>query len=141
MQRGPQRLPRSKPPLTAYAARRKTMIDRTIDPALEVPPLPASLCTIVTADIEKLDAEAGQLEATATHAAALDADRNRIAELKDRSKLHDDLATVLHRAEELRDLAGDQGLPNTGPNPNHITPDQRTQAQARHGKPSVAHPG
>lgn len=91
--------------LTAYAARRKTMIDRTIDPALEVPPLPASLCTIVTADIEKLDAEAGQLEATATHAAALDADRNRIAELKDRSKLHDDLATVLHRAEELRDLA------------------------------------
>ena len=59
----------------------------------------------MAADIEKLDTEAAQLEVTATHAAALDADRNRIAELKDRSKLHDDLATVLQRAEELRDLA------------------------------------
>ncbi|MGV9005933.1 MAG: AAA family ATPase [Brevundimonas sp.] len=91
--------------LMAYAARRKAMIDRTTEPALEVPPLPAYLRTVVAADIEKLDTEAAQLEVTATHAAALDADRNRIAELKDRSKLHDDLATVLQRAEELRDLA------------------------------------
>ena len=91
--------------LIAYALRRKTMIDRANDPSVEVQPLPPSLCTLVMADVEKLDAEAVQLEATATHAAALDADRARIAELKDRSKLHDDLATVLQRAEELRELA------------------------------------
>jgi energy-coupling factor transporter ATP-binding protein EcfA2 len=91
--------------LTAYAARRQAMIDRITDPSLEVPPLPQPLRTGIAADIEKLDAEATLLEASATHAAALDADRNRIAELKDRSKLHDDLGTVLQRAEELRELA------------------------------------
>lgn len=91
--------------LTGYAARRQAMIDRTTDPALEIPPLPASLLGTVTAEIKTLGVEAGELEAAATHAAALDADRNRVAELKDRRKLHDDLATVLQRAEELHDLA------------------------------------
>lgn len=91
--------------LTAYAGRRKAMIDRITDLSLEMPPLPVPLRAILAADIQKLDSEAAQLEAAATHAAALDADRNRIAELKDRSKLHHDLATVLQRSEELRELA------------------------------------
>jgi ABC-type ATPase involved in cell division len=91
--------------LAEYAARRKAMIERIVEPGLDVPPLPATLQTAVAADIALLNAEATQLEATAIHAAALDADRARIAELKDRSKLRDDLATVHQRADELRDLA------------------------------------
>jgi energy-coupling factor transporter ATP-binding protein EcfA2 len=91
--------------LTAYAARRQSMIDWTTDPKVGVPPLPGSLLAAVSAEISALDTEAGELETTATHAVALDADRNRVAELKDRRKLQDDLATVLLRAEELRDLA------------------------------------
>lgn len=91
--------------LTAYAARRQAMIDRIANPSHEVPPLPESLVAAVAKEIGTLDAEAVQLEATATHAATLDADRSRVADLKDRRKLHDDLPTVLQRAEELRDLA------------------------------------
>lgn len=91
--------------LIAYAARRQAMVVRTNDPVIGVPSMPSSLLTAVAAEISALDAEAGQLEATATHAAALDSDRNRVAELKDRRKLHDDLGTVLQRAEELLDLA------------------------------------
>lgn len=91
--------------LTAYAARRKAMMDRITASGVSIPSLPASLLPDIAKEIEALGAEATILEATATHAAALDADRNRVAELKDRRKLHDDLATVLQRAEELRDLA------------------------------------
>ena len=91
--------------LQSYAARRKSLIDRVSDAAHQPPPLPASLRAALSDEIEKLNAEVTQLESSATHAAALDADRARIAELKDRSKLRDDLATVLQRANELRELA------------------------------------
>ena len=91
--------------LTAYAARRAAMIEMCADPTRETPPLPVSLLAIVAKETETLNTEAAGLEATATHAAALDADRNRVAELKDRRKLHEDLATVLQRADELIELA------------------------------------
>lgn len=91
--------------MTAYGARRKAMIDQVTVSGVSIPPLPVSLLPDLATEIEALSAEATNLEATATHAVALDAARNRVAELKDRRKLHDDLATVLQRAEELRDLA------------------------------------
>jgi energy-coupling factor transporter ATP-binding protein EcfA2 len=91
--------------LTSYSARRTSLIDSLVVPEQEPVALPASQISTLAADIEKLGAEATQLESSATHAAALDADRARIAELKDRSKLHGDLPTVLQRLDELLEVA------------------------------------
>lgn len=91
--------------LQSYASRRKALLDRTSDAAHELPPLSASQRQVLSDEIERLSAEATQMEASATRAAALDADRARVAELKDRSKLGDDLPTILQRADELEELA------------------------------------
>lgn len=91
--------------LTAFATRRGNLLARISDPDQELAPLPPSLRSALSADIEKLGSEAAQLEASATHASALDADRARIALLKDRAKLQNDLPVVLQRLVELRELA------------------------------------
>ncbi|MBX9912202.1 MAG: AAA family ATPase [Beijerinckiaceae bacterium] len=91
--------------LTAYTARRSSLLASIAKADQELAPLPSSLRPTLSADVEKLGAEAIQLEASATHAAALDADRARIASLKDRAKLQHDLPTVLQRLAELQELA------------------------------------
>lgn len=91
--------------LTAYTARRGSLLASNASADQELAPLPSSLRSTLSADVEKLGAEATQLEASAMHAAALDADRARIALLKDRAKLQNDLPTMLQRLAELQELA------------------------------------
>lgn len=91
--------------LKGYLGRRASLVDSVALLEPEIPSLPTSKRQALGAEVDTLSAEADQLEASAKHAAALDNDRARIAELKDRSKLQDDLPTILQRLEELQQLA------------------------------------
>jgi energy-coupling factor transporter ATP-binding protein EcfA2 len=63
---------------------------------------PQSLLPSLRTDIEALTSEAETLDKTASHTAGLDVARARLAELKDREKLAQDLAFVLQRLEDVQ---------------------------------------
>lgn len=91
--------------LGEFESRRAALLDETADPA-EVPDA-AVLIVTATAELARLEDEAASLELSASHSEALDAMRARLAELKDRAKLANDLGTVLQR---LRDLVEQRSL-------------------------------
>lgn len=91
--------------LSLYAMRKAALLAEQPDgsgPA--IPPVPARIAGELRTGARQLEAQATQLESTAAHSPHVDADRRRMAELKDRLKLGDDLAVVLQRREELQAL-------------------------------------
>lgn len=85
--------------LAGFEARRAALLDETATPA----PVPGvtALAETVGAELTRLEDEAASLQRSASHTEVLDAKRTRLAELKDRAKLANDLDTVLQR---LRDV-------------------------------------
>lgn len=63
----------------------------------------AALCATVTVELARLEEEAASLQGSASHTEALDAMRARLAELKDRAKLANDLETVLQRLRDVEE--------------------------------------
>lgn len=95
--------------LGEFELRRSTLLDERANPA----PTPdvAALTSTVTAEFARLEEEAALLQRSAAHTEALDSMRVRLAELKDRVKLANDLETVLQRlgdVVEQRSLIGCQ---------------------------------
>ncbi|WP_313336452.1 AAA family ATPase [Sphingobium yanoikuyae] len=91
--------------LAGFEARRAALLDDTATPA----PTPdvTALAETVAAELTHLEDEAASLQLSASHTEALDAKRTRLAELKDRAKLANDLETVLQR---LRDVTEQRSL-------------------------------
>lgn len=91
--------------LGEFESRRAALLDERANPA----PTPdvATLTATVTAELARLEEEATSLQRSASHTEALDAMRARLAELKDRTKLANDLETVLQR---LRDVVEQRSL-------------------------------
>lgn len=81
--------------LAASEARRAALRDETTTPA-PVSDVTA-LAETVAAEFTRLEDEASSLQRSASHTEVLDAKRTRLAELKDRAKLANDLETVLQR--------------------------------------------
>ena len=93
--------------LAGFEARRAALLDDTATPA----PAPevTALAATVSAELTRLEDEAASLQRSASHTEALDAKRTRLAELKDRAKLANDLETVLQRLQDVteqRSLTG-----------------------------------
>jgi AAA domain len=91
--------------LGEFESRRAALLDETANP-LPAPDI-AALTTTVTAELARLEEEAASLQRSASHTETLDAKRARLAELKDRTKLANDLETVLQR---LRDVVEQRSL-------------------------------
>lgn len=91
--------------LAGFEAKRAALLDDTATPA----PAPEVivLAATVAAELTRLEDEAASLQQSASHTEALDAKRTRLAELKDRAKLADDIETVLQR---LRDVTEQRSL-------------------------------
>lgn len=91
--------------LAGFEAMRAALLDETATPA----PTPdvIALAETVAAELTRLDDEAASLQLSASHTEALDAKRTRLAELKDRAKLANDLETVVQR---LRDVTEQRSL-------------------------------
>jgi energy-coupling factor transporter ATP-binding protein EcfA2 len=91
--------------LGEFESRRAALMDEAANP----PPAPdvAALNATTTAELARLEEEAASLLQSAYHTEALDAMRARLAELKDRAKLTNDLETVLQR---LRDVLEQRSL-------------------------------
>jgi len=87
--------------LTAFASRRAALLDETA--TLVAAPVVAALASTIGDERAKLDAESVQLQHVATHTAALDEKRARLANLKDRAKLRHDIETVLQRRRDAVD--------------------------------------
>lgn len=85
--------------LAAFGGRRAALLDETSTPA-PVPDVTA-LAETIAAEFTRLEDEAATLQRSASHTEVLDAKRTRLAELKDRAKLANDLEIVLQR---LRDV-------------------------------------
>ncbi|WP_121119427.1 AAA family ATPase [Croceibacterium ferulae] len=95
--------------LAGFEARRAALLDERATPA----PAPdvTALAETVAAEFTRLEDEAATLQRSASHTEVLDAKRTRLAELKDRAKLANDLETVLQRLRDVteqRSLAGCQ---------------------------------
>ena len=93
--------------LGEFELRRAALLDESGNPA----PAPdvAALSATVTAELARLEEEAASLQRSASHTEGQDSMRARLAELKDRAKLANDLETVLQRLRdvvELRSLTG-----------------------------------
>ncbi|MDT1064369.1 AAA family ATPase [Paracoccus sp. CPCC 101403] len=88
-----------------FESRRAALLDESANPA----PAPnvTALSATVTAELARLEEEAASLRQSASHTETLDAMRARLAELKDRAKLANDLETVLQR---LRDVTEQRSL-------------------------------
>lgn len=91
--------------LAAHGVRRDALVEGTAATVGAVPAPAENLQTVLLATARRLAEEAETLEKSAAHEGALDADRRRISDLRDRAKLHDDLPVVLQRLNDLRDLA------------------------------------
>ncbi|MCG6113356.1 MAG: AAA family ATPase [Paracoccus sp.] len=91
--------------LGEFGSRRATLLDGRENPALA--PDVAVLTATVAAELARLEEEAASLQRGASHTETLDAMRARLAELKDRAKLTNDLETVLQR---LRDVVEQRSL-------------------------------
>lgn len=91
--------------LGEFETRRAALLDETADPA-QIPDV-AVLIATASAELARLEDEAASLQLSATYTEAIDAMRARLAELKDRAKLANDLETVLQR---LRDVLEQRSL-------------------------------
>ncbi len=91
--------------LREFDTRRAALLNETANPA----PAPdvAAIIAKASAELVRLEEEAALLQRSASHTEALDANRARLAELKDRAKLAIDLETVLQR---LRDVVEQRSL-------------------------------
>lgn len=91
--------------LRKFETRRASLLDGTANPA----PAPdvAALIATSSAELARLEEEAMSLQQSASHTQALDAMRARLAELKDRAKLANDIETVVQR---LRDVGEQKSL-------------------------------
>jgi energy-coupling factor transporter ATP-binding protein EcfA2 len=91
--------------LREFETRRASLLNETANPA----PAPdvAALIATSSAELARLEEEASSLQQSASHTETLDATRARLAELKDRAKLANDLETVLQR---LRDVVEQRSL-------------------------------
>jgi len=91
--------------LAGFEARHAALLDETATPA----PAPdvTALAETVATEFTRLEDEAASLQRSASHSEVLDAKRTRLAELKDRAKLANDLETVLQR---LRDVTEQRSL-------------------------------
>lgn len=87
--------------LAGFGARRAALLDEAATPA-PVPDVTA-LAETVAAECSRLEDEAASLQRSASHTEVLDAMRTRLAELKDRVKLANDLETVLQRLRDVRE--------------------------------------
>lgn len=85
--------------LADFSSRRTALLDET-SPFSDVPDV-AALRTTVAGELEKPESEAAALQQSASHTYALDTKRSRLAELKDRVKLGNDLETVLQRCRDV----------------------------------------
>lgn len=85
--------------LAAFGWRRAALLDETATPAPV--PVVTALAETIAAEFTRLEDEAATLQRSASHTEVLYAKRTRLAELKDRTKLANDLETVLQR---LRDV-------------------------------------
>lgn len=108
--------------LGEFGARRVALLEEEANPV----PAPdvAALTATVTAELVRLEEEAASLLQNASHTAALDATRARLAELKDRAKLANDLETVLQRLRDVmeqKSLMGCQAQVATRPISAQIT--------------------
>lgn len=92
--------------LAAYAERKNQLVASAKGATVAVPELPAPLTARLKPEMVDLEAEAVRLDAAAVHSQTIDAKRSRLASLKDRKKLKDDLATVLLRLDDLTVLTG-----------------------------------
>lgn len=88
-----------------FELRRAALLEESTNP--NPAPDVAALSAKVTVELARLEEEAALLQHSACHTEALDGMRVRLAELKDRSKLADDLETVLQR---LRDVVEQTSL-------------------------------
>ncbi len=93
--------------LGEFELRRAALLDETSNPA--PPPDVAAFTATATSDLARLEEEAQSLQRSASHTEALDAVRSRLAELKDRVKLANELETILQR---LRDVVEQRSLAN-----------------------------
>lgn len=85
--------------LGEFGSRRVALLEEDANP---VPaPDATALTETVTTELARLEEEAASLLRNASHTAALDATRARLAELKDRAKLANDLETVLLRLQDV----------------------------------------
>jgi energy-coupling factor transporter ATP-binding protein EcfA2 len=91
--------------LAGFEAMRAALLDETATPA----PAPdvTALAETVATEFTRLEDEAASLQRSASHTEVLDAKRMRLAELKDRTKLANDLEMVLQR---LRDVTEQRSL-------------------------------
>lgn len=87
--------------LTQFASRRACLLDDAL--LRSMAPDVAPLVSTIARDRETLESEAIALQEGASHNAALDAKRARLADLKDRMKLDHGLETVLQRRRDLSD--------------------------------------
>jgi ABC-type uncharacterized transport system ATPase subunit len=87
--------------LDDFASRRAALLDGNLQPiaAPDVAPLEIK----IEAELEKLESEAAAQLHGASHTDAVDTKRSRLAELKDKLKLGDDLETVLQRRRDVAD--------------------------------------
>lgn len=88
-----------------FETRRAALLNETANPT----PAPdvTGIITTASAELDRLEEEAASLQRSASHTEALDAVRARLAELKDRAKLANELETVLQR---LRDVVEKRSL-------------------------------
>lgn len=91
--------------LAAHGARRDALVERAAATVEAVPALAENLQTVLLATARRLAEEAEMLEKSAAHQGTLDAARRRISDLRDRTKLGDELPVLLQRLNDLRDLA------------------------------------
>ncbi|ARC37709.1 hypothetical protein A6J80_16230 [Paracoccus yeei] len=108
--------------LGEFGSRRVALLEEEANPV----PAPdvAALTATVTAELARLEEEAASLLRNASRTAALDATRARLAELKDRAKLANDLETVLQRLRDVveqKSLTGCQAQVATRPISAQIT--------------------
>ncbi len=85
--------------LGEFDSRRAALLEETANPAPA--PAAAALTATITDDLARLEEEADALQQNASHTKTLDARRARLAELKDRAKLANDLETVIQRLQDV----------------------------------------
>lgn len=85
--------------LADFASYRAALLDDTVTPGPA--PVAEALTSTIAGELEKLNAEAADLEHVATHTVTLDIKRARLADLKDRAKLSLDIEAVLQRRRDV----------------------------------------
>jgi energy-coupling factor transporter ATP-binding protein EcfA2 len=88
--------------LGEFELRRAALLDETANPAAA--PDVAPLTETVNAELVRLEEEADALQRSASHTKILDTKRAQLADLKDRTKLANDLDTVLQRLGDVAEL-------------------------------------